>query len=89
MALLDVNVVSTSTTMWQGKATMVVAPAADGEIGLLVGHSPLLSVLQAGRVRITADNGDRILIDVTGGFLSLDTDQVTVVADDAELVAQA
>ncbi|GAA2244159.1 hypothetical protein GCM10010401_16680 [Rarobacter faecitabidus] len=86
MANLKVNVVSSTSTLWQGEAKMVVAPAADGEIGLLAGHTPLLSVMRQGEVRITPlDGGARVSVTVSGGFLSVDDDQVTVVAEDAEL----
>lgn len=65
---------------------MIVAPAADGEIGILAGHTPLLSLLKAGRVRITPTQGDRVTVSVAGGFLSVDDDQITVVADAAEIL---
>ncbi len=86
MAQLEVNLASSHATVWQGAARLVVAPAADGEIGLLAGHTPVLSVLTSGRVRIDPIKGARVEFTVSGGFLSIDSDQVTIVADDVEAV---
>lgn len=81
MALLNVDLVAADRKVWSGPATMVAAPAADGEIGILPGHTPVLSVMRAGRVRIRPQNGAVVEVHVTGGFLSVDDDQVMVVAD--------
>ncbi|MGO3815470.1 MAG: F0F1 ATP synthase subunit epsilon, partial [Cellulosimicrobium funkei] len=59
--------------------------AADGEIGILADHSPLLSVLQEGSGRI-AGEGESLEVRVSGGFLSVDSNQVTIVADSVESV---
>lgn len=86
MAGLDVNVVSTDRTEWSGKAKLVVAPAADGEIGILAGHVPVLSVLRPGRVRIhPADGTPVVQYRVDAGYLSVDEDVVTIAVDTAEL----
>ncbi|MFC8922789.1 F0F1 ATP synthase subunit epsilon [Cellulosimicrobium sp. NPDC057127] len=84
MAELNVDLVAADRKIWSGVASRVSAPAADGEIGILAGHSPLLSVLQEGTVRIAVATGAPVEVRVTGGFLSVDADQVTIVADSAE-----
>ncbi len=89
MAQLEVNLVSARETVWAGAARMVVAPAADGEIGLLAGHTPVLSVLRSGTVRVQPIEGDPIAVAVSGGFLSIDSDVVTIVVDDADVVVAA
>lgn len=83
MAQLEVSLVSANETVWEGAARMVVAPAADGEIGLLAGHTPVLSVLKTGTVRIDPVDGDSVVVAVSGGFLSIDSDVVTIVVDEA------
>lgn len=53
MAVLTVDVVAADRKVWSGDASLVSAPAADGEIGILAGHSPILSALTAGTVRFS------------------------------------
>ncbi len=83
MANLDVDLVAADRKVWSGEARMVSAPAADGDIGILPGHSPVLAVLRAGTVRITSVEGQLESVHVDSGFLSVDADRVTVVVDTA------
>ena len=83
---LMVDVVAADRMVWSGAATMVVAPAADGEMGILRGHEPVLSVLRPGSLRIKLTDGSPMSVRVTGGFLSVDSNQVTVVADEVVLL---
>ncbi|ACV09416.1 F0F1 ATP synthase subunit epsilon [Jonesia denitrificans] len=87
MAVLTVDVVAADRKVWSGDASLVSAPAADGEIGILAGHSPILSALTAGTVRVSANNGVTHKFTVSGGFLSVDQDVVTVVVDEATVVS--
>ena len=84
MAELTVDIVAADRHVWSGTARSVVAPAHDGEVGILAGHTPLLALLTSGTVRVTPASGSAVAIAVTGGFVSVDSDQVTVVADSAE-----
>ena len=84
MATLDVDLVAADRSVWSGEARMVSAPAADGEIGILPGHSPVLTVLRSGTVRITSVEGGVRSVRIDAGFMSVDTDRVTVVVDTAE-----
>lgn len=79
MANLEVDVVAADRRVWRGDARMVSAPAADGDIGILPGHTPVLAVLRAGVVRITATDGSVKSVGVDEGFLSVDGDKVMVV----------
>lgn len=82
MAQLEVDVVAADGKVWSGAARHVSAPAADGDIGILAGHTPILSVLRPGHVRVVpAGGGTAMSWHVDGGFLSVDSDQVTVVVD--------
>ena len=82
MAQLEVDVVAADGKVWSGAARLVSAPAADGDIGILAGHTPILSVLRPGAVRVVpAGGGTPLAWQVDGGFLSVDSDQVTVVVD--------
>ncbi|MGO1317787.1 MAG: F0F1 ATP synthase subunit epsilon [Cellulomonadaceae bacterium] len=82
MAQLEVDLVAADRPVWTGTADFVSAPAHDGEIGILPGHSPMLAPLRAGKVRVRAGSGSAQEFEVSGGFISVDEDQVTIVADD-------
>ena len=84
MAHLSVDLVAADRTVWSGEALMVSGPAADGEIGILPGHAPVLAVLKAGAVRIRDLDGTVEESRVDAGFLSVDKDQVTIVVDQAQ-----
>jgi F-type H+-transporting ATPase subunit epsilon len=85
VAPLDVTVVSATAEVWSGEAEMVVARTTEGEIGILAGHEPTLGVLAAGEVRITTTSGEKVTATAEDGFLSVDNDQVTIVAGMAEI----
>jgi F-type H+-transporting ATPase subunit epsilon len=87
MANLQVTVVSATQEVWSGEASMVVARTTEGEIGILAGHEPTLGILAAGEVRITTAAGDKVTAQAEDGFLSVDGDQVMVVAGQAEITS--
>jgi F-type H+-transporting ATPase subunit epsilon len=65
---------------------MVVAKTSVGEIGLLAGHEPILAVLVGGQIRISSTDGNVTVETQEGGFISMESDIVTVVVRDAQLV---
>ena len=83
---LQVSVVSADREVFAGEATMVVAKTVEGEIGILPGHEPMLAILAGGEVRVTDENGAKITANAEGGFLSVENNNVQVVASQAELV---
>lgn len=86
--LLNVNIVSADRQLWSGAAKMVVAKTAEGQIGLLPGHEPLLAILAAGEVTVSLAEGAPVRAEVgEGGFISMEHDTVTVVVRDGQLVA--
>ena len=85
MSTLQVTVVSATAEVWSGEAEMVVARTTEGEIGILAGHEPTLGVLAACEVRITTPSGEKITAAAEDGFLSVDNNQVTIVAGMAEI----
>jgi len=86
VAYLQVTVVSATAEVWSGEASMVVARTTEGEIGILAGHEPTLGVLAAGEVRISTADGQKIIAKAEEGFLSVDNNQVTIVAGLAEII---
>jgi F-type H+-transporting ATPase subunit epsilon len=87
VAEMRVALVSPEREVWSGEAEFVVARTLEGEIGILPGHSPVLGVLLDGSiVKITPTGGaDPILAMVGSGFLSVANDEVSVLAEQAEL----
>jgi len=85
MAALNVSVVSADREVWSGEAAMVVAKTVEGEIGILPGHEPMLAILASGEVRVTLPGGEKITASAEDGFLSVQSDQVQVVASRADL----
>ncbi|MBO1755890.1 MULTISPECIES: F0F1 ATP synthase subunit epsilon [Allobranchiibius] len=81
MAPLDVQLVAADRLVWEGEANGVSARTTEGELGILPGHAPLLSVLVDGEVRIDPADGQRRVAKIDGGFVSVDNDKVTVVAE--------
>jgi F-type H+-transporting ATPase subunit epsilon len=82
MAELNVDLVAADRKVWSGTAREVSAPSADGQIGILAGHTPLLAVLRPGTVKVSTAEGVAVEARVTGGFVSVDDDLVTIVVDD-------
>lgn len=82
-AALKVSVISPEKVMFEGEARGVVAPAFDGEMGILPMHAPLMTLLGKGLLRIDTTEGER-RFGVDGGFLQVVDDQVRVVTERAE-----
>jgi F-type H+-transporting ATPase subunit epsilon len=81
---LQVALVSIERELRSGKAEMVIARTVEGEIGILTGHEPLVSLLADGVVRVEGGDGDWSAA-VSGGFLSVAKDRVSVLAERAVL----
>ncbi|MDX1468010.1 MAG: F0F1 ATP synthase subunit epsilon [Acidimicrobiia bacterium] len=89
MATFQVDVVSPEATVWSGEATIVIARTADGELGIMADHQPLMGSLATGAIEIESETGDRTTIGVHGGFLQVLDNQVTFLTDRAEVAASA
>jgi len=83
VAKLHVGILTVEGVRFDGEADFVVAPGSEGELGILPRHIPLLTPLAAGAVRVRNDNDEQLFF-VSGGFLEVRPDQVTVLADAAE-----
>ncbi len=78
--MLHVSVISPEASLYDGDATSVVVPAFDGELGILTGHAPLMTLLGKGELRIEGGAGARRFT-IEGGFLQIVNDQVRVVTE--------
>jgi len=78
-----VDIVSAEEEIWSGKATMVFAPGVMGELGIAPRHTPLLTKLKAGEVRVRGENGEDESFFISGGMLEIQPHVVTVLSDTA------
>jgi F-type H+-transporting ATPase subunit epsilon len=80
------RVVSVERSLYEGDVEFIIANGADGELGVLARHAPLMTILKPGPLRIQETiGGPEELLFVGGGFLEVLPDRVTVLADVAEL----
>ncbi len=80
---LKVSVISPEKVLFEGAAHGVIAPAFDGEMGILPTHAPLMTLLGRGMLRVATAEGER-RFSVDGGFLQVVDDQVRVVTERAD-----
>jgi len=80
---IHVDIVSAEALLHSGVATMVFAPAVMGEVGIVPRHSPFLSRLTPGEVRIRTQNSEDEIFYVSGGILEVQPHVVTILADTA------
>lgn len=83
-AVLQVTVVTPDGELWAGQAAAVTVPAATGSLGIRPRRQPLATELRRGTVEIRTPSGDSVMCTVTGGFVVVDQDEVTVIADAVE-----
>ena len=84
---LHVKIVTAQQTIYDGEADTVLAPGSEGQLGILPRHAPLLTTLAVGELRIR-EHGAEEAIFVGGGFLEVNNNVVTVLADDAERASE-
>jgi len=78
--MLKISVISPEATLFEGEATTIVAPAFDGEVGILQDHAPMVTTLGKGELRID-DGAQRFAIE--GGFMQVVDNVVRVVTERA------
>lgn len=83
MSTMQVEVVSAEKEIFSGKATMLIATAEAGELGIYPQHTPLLTNLKAGDVRVQTEDGEEQVIYVSGGILEVTPKKITVLSDTA------
>ncbi|WOX03988.1 F0F1 ATP synthase subunit epsilon [Microbulbifer pacificus] len=78
------DIVSAEESLFSGLVKMVVVSGVEGEIGITYGHAPLLTALKPGPVRVIKDTGEEEVYFLRGGFVEIQPNVVTVLADLAE-----
>ncbi|MDN3545017.1 MAG: F0F1 ATP synthase subunit epsilon [Roseateles asaccharophilus] len=83
MATIHVDVVSAEEQIFSGEAKFVALPGENGELGILPQHTPLITRIKPGAVRIETAQGGEEFVFVAGGILEVQPGTVTVLADTA------
>jgi F-type H+-transporting ATPase subunit epsilon len=83
MSTIQVEIVSAEEEIFSGEAQMVYAPAIMGEVGIAPRHTPLISPLKPGEIRLDMGDGKEELFFVSGGILEVQPHMVTVLSDTA------
>ncbi len=86
MATFHFDLVSPEKLLFSGEVDQVDVPGAEGDFGVLAGHSPLVATLRPGILTVRGANGERKIV-VLGGFAEVSPEGLTVLADVAENVA--
>jgi F-type H+-transporting ATPase subunit epsilon len=80
--VLKISLISPEAVLFEGEAALVVAPAHDGEVGILERHAPMMTLLGSGALRLSGGGADRAF-NVEGGFLQVVDDVVRIVTEKA------
>jgi len=80
---IHVDVVSAEESIFSGRARFVALPGESGELGILPRHTPLITRIKPGSVRIEMADGSEEFVFVAGGILEVQPDRVTVLSDTA------
>ena len=81
MATFNLTIVSAERKIFEGEVKQIQATGVEGELGILPGHTPLLTAIKSGIVKFTLQDGNEEVIYVSGGFLEVQPNIVTVLAD--------
>ncbi|NYS61067.1 F0F1 ATP synthase subunit epsilon [Vreelandella salicampi] len=81
------NIVSAEASIFSGSVEQVIASGLMGDLGVLPGHAPLLTELQPGPIRVIYDGGKEDNFFVSGGFMEVQPNVVTILADSAARAA--
>jgi len=80
---LHLEIVTAERVVYQDDVDMVIAPAWNGTVGILPHHAPLLTTLQIGELLVRKGGAEQALV-IAGGFLEVNANRVTILADFAE-----
>ena len=81
MAFLNLEIVTSEKRAYSGSARMVVVPGAEGELGILPDHMPLMTQILPGEVQVTTESGEELFLAVGEGFVEVCLDRVSVLTD--------
>lgn len=85
MAKIDFDIVTAEKLIYSEQIDVLIAPGSEGQLAILPSHAPLLTALQAGELTILSGNKNKQMV-ISGGFMEVMPDKVTVLADTAERI---
>lgn len=88
MSALQLEVVTPSRTVLKSSAESIIVPIADGYMGFMRDHAPLVAGLGVGIVQYGPEHGEKKRMAITGGFVEVADNRVTILADTAELAEE-
>jgi F-type H+-transporting ATPase subunit epsilon len=92
VAELEVALVAADREVWSGRASIVIAKTADGDVGVQPGHQPILSVLRpsVATIRTVQDGGpgEALKVALHGGFIAVDGNRVSLLSEAAEVASE-
>ncbi|MBK8971091.1 MAG: F0F1 ATP synthase subunit epsilon [Hahellaceae bacterium] len=78
------DIVSAEKEIFSGLVEMVIAAGSEGDLGVAPGHTPLLTALNPGPIRVIKQGGEEEIFFVTGGFIEVQPNVVTILSDSAQ-----
>lgn len=87
MKTVQVNIVTPDGPVYDSEVAMVIAKTVSGEIGVLAGHIPMVAPLAIGAVTLKKEDGSQEIVAVSGGFIEVRPDQISILAPSAEVAA--
>lgn len=85
MSKMTVEVVTPERVVYSGQAQMVIARGVQGDLGILPNHMPMVTPLKTAPVQIKVEGDQTLRMAVSGGFMEVRGDKVTILAETAEL----
>lgn len=85
MKTVEVNIVTPDGPVYDSEVAMVIAKTVSGEIGVLPGHIPLVAPLDIGAVTLKAADGSHKVVAVSGGFIEVRPEKISILAPSAEV----
>ena len=83
MASIHCDIVSAEREIFSGPVAMVIATGTIGQLGIMPGHAPLLTGVRPGPIRLVLESGGEEVFFASGGYLEVQPNQVTILADTA------
>ena len=87
MKTVTVNIVTPDGSVYDSEVTMVIAKTTSGEIGVLAGHIPMVAPLAIGAVKLKKADGTTEVAAISGGFIEVRPDKISILAPSAEVAA--
>lgn len=85
MSSTHVEIITLEKVVFSGDVESVVVPGAEGQLGILANHASLMSILSTGLIRLISE-GNEVRFNVDGGFIEVNKNSVTILADSCETV---